>query len=201
MKRLAKQAYADRVLGGKKLVEQIKVSEWTTWLQSQPWFVAGKDNVAENFPLVVEHLLRPEAYRRSVLLDLVALKHELGPGYRAVAELVLRGLAGTILTTNFDICLPKALTTSGHTSGTSLRSIALRAILTSTRRLPARRSSGFMGKLNNTPTEILSAKHSRWIRCSLQKLSPLLDATPLVVVGYRGAEASICVTSRRRDGP
>ena len=34
---------------------------------------------------------------------------EIGAGYRHLAELVLRGLVGTILTTNFDICLPRAL--------------------------------------------------------------------------------------------
>ena len=109
VKRLAKQAYADRVLGGKTLPEQIKMSEWMAWLQGQKWFIHGDDRLAENFPLVIEHELRPEAYRRTALLDLVALKQDLGVGYRATAELVLRGLAGTVLTTNFDICLPKAL--------------------------------------------------------------------------------------------
>jgi hypothetical protein len=107
--RLAKKAYADHVRGGKAFPEEIKVSEWLSWLQDQPWFIRGEEHLAENFPLVVEHLLRPEAYRRTALLDLVALKRDIGEGYRAMAELVLRGLAGTILTTNFDICLPKAL--------------------------------------------------------------------------------------------
>src|SRR4051812_40124204 len=109
VKRLAKRAYADRVLGGKTLPEQIKMSEWMTWLQAQEWFIHGDNKLADNFPLVIEHALRPQAYRRTALLDLVALKQELGAGYRATAELVLRGLAGTILTTNFDICLSKAL--------------------------------------------------------------------------------------------
>jgi hypothetical protein len=80
-----------------------------SWLQRQKWFVSCDDRMAENFPLVVEHLLKPDAYRRRSLLDLVALRQEIGPGYRALSELVLRGLAGTILTTNFDIYLPRAL--------------------------------------------------------------------------------------------
>jgi hypothetical protein len=107
--RLAKQVYAERVLGGKTLIEQIKVSEWTDWLHRQPWFIGEAGHLAENFPLLIQHQLQPEGYRRNLLLDLVALRQELGAGYRAVAELVLRGLAGTILTTNFDVCLPKAL--------------------------------------------------------------------------------------------
>jgi hypothetical protein len=63
VKRLAKQAYADFVLGGKTPLDQIKPSEWTTSLQAQPWFIHGEDRLAENFPLVIEHLLKPEAYR------------------------------------------------------------------------------------------------------------------------------------------
>jgi hypothetical protein len=106
--RLAKQVYAELVLGGKTLIEQIKLSEWTDWLHRQPWFIGEAGHLGENFPLLIQHQLQPEAYRCNVLLDLVALRQELGSGYRAVAELVLRGLAGTILTTNFDVCLPKA---------------------------------------------------------------------------------------------
>jgi hypothetical protein len=109
VKRLAKQAYSDFQLGGKTLPEHIKTSEWTAWLHSQTWFIHGDNRLAENFTLVIEHLLKPDAYRKRALLDLTALRQDTGAGYRATAELVLRGLAGTILTTNFDVCLPKAL--------------------------------------------------------------------------------------------
>src|SRR6185437_4064531 len=81
VKRLAKQAYADFVLGGKTPVDQVKPSEWITWLQGHPWFVHGEENVAENFPLVIEYLLKPQAYRRRALLDLMALRQEIGEGY------------------------------------------------------------------------------------------------------------------------
>jgi hypothetical protein len=72
VKRLAKQAYSDFQLGGKTLPEQVKTSEWTAWLHGQNWFLRGDDRLAENFPLVIENLLKPEAYRRRVLLDLIA---------------------------------------------------------------------------------------------------------------------------------
>src|SRR5882672_5253400 len=58
VKRLSKQAYSDLKLGGKTLPEKIKTSEWTTWLQSHRWFIPGDDCLAENFPLVIEHLLK-----------------------------------------------------------------------------------------------------------------------------------------------
>src|SRR5882762_3433343 len=64
VKRLAKQAYSDLKLGGKTLPEQIKTSEWTAWLQAHTWFIRGDDRLAENFPLVIQHLLKPDDYRK-----------------------------------------------------------------------------------------------------------------------------------------
>jgi hypothetical protein len=199
VKRLAKQAYADQILGGKMLIEQIKVSEWTKWLQTQPWFVPGEDRVAENFPLVIENLLRPEAYRRRVLLDLMTLKQELGAGYRALAELVLRGLAGTILTTNFDICLPKAL----NDKRPHIRHVAEvnRAPNDFNEYSPFARAQivWLHGKAEQYTDRNLISETQALDPVLVQKLLPLLEATPLVVVGYRGAEASIMLSLLGED--
>ena len=101
-----------------------------------------------------EHLLKPDAYRKRALLDLTALRQDIGAGYRATAELVLRGLMGTILTTNFDICLPKAL----NDKQPHIRHVAevnrARTTSTSSACSRARRSSGFTAKRNSTPTAI-----------------------------------------------
>ncbi len=191
VRRLAKQVYADQILGGKTLPEQIKTSEWMTWLRDQEWFIRGDEQLAENFPLVIEHQLKPEGYRRRALLELVALRGEIGGGYRNVAELVLRGLAGTILTTNFDIGLSKAL----NDKQPHIRHV---------------------GEVNRSPNDfnefnLYSRAQIVWLhgkaeqytdrnlisetrtlgRGLVQLLSPLLESTPLIVIGYRGAEASI----------
>lgn len=191
VKRLAKQAYADFVLGGKTHPDQIKPSEWTTWLQGQSWYVHGEDKLAENFPLVVEHLLKPEAYRRRSLLDLMALRQDVGDGYRAVAELVLRGLAGTILTTNFDVCLPKAL----NDKQPHIRHVA------EVNRGPqdfnefglfAKAQIVWLhGKAEQYTDRNLISETQKLDLELIQRLAPLLEATPLIVVGYRGAEPSI----------
>ncbi len=191
VRRLAKQAYCDRVLGGKTLPEQIKLSEWMAWLQRQQWFIDDDARLAENFPLVIEHLLKPEAYRRATLLELIALRQELGDGYRAIAELVLRGLAGTILTTNFDICLPKAL----HDKQPHIRHVA------EVNRSPndfnefslfARAQIVWLhGKAEQYTDRNLISETQALDPTLVQKLTPLLEATPLIVVGYRGAEPSI----------
>jgi hypothetical protein len=109
VRRIARRYYAERVVGGRVLPEQVKTSEWMAWLNQQAWFIRDPARLPENFPLAIKHLRTPQAYRQTVLLDLIAPNGEIGSGYRHVAELVLRGLVGTILTTNFDICLPRAL--------------------------------------------------------------------------------------------
>src|SRR5713101_1246412 len=191
VKRLAKQAYADFQLGGKTLPEQIKTSEWTAWLHSQRWFVHGDDHLAENFPLVIEHLLKPDAYRKRGLLDLTSLRQELGAGYRATAELVLRGLLGTILTTNFDVCLPKALNDKqphirhvaevnrGPNDFNEFNLFAHAQIV------------WLHGKTEQYSDRNLISETQSLDPALVQTLVPLLDSTPLVAVGYRGAEPSI----------
>jgi SIR2-like protein len=191
VRRLAKQAYADLQLGGKTLPEHIKSSEWTAWLQSKPWFLHGDDRLAENFPLVIEHLLKPDAYRKRVLLDLTALRQELGVGYRATAELVLRGLMGTALTTNFDICLPRAL----NDKQPHIRHVA------EVNRAPndfnefslyARAQIVWLhGKAEQYTDRNLISETQTLDPALVQTLKPLLDSAPLVVIGYRGAEPSI----------
>lgn len=191
VKRIAKQVYADHELGGRLLPEQIKTSEWTAWLHDQGWFIHGEDRIAENFPLVIEHLLKPEAYRRRTLLDLVNLRGELGTGYRALADLVLRGLAGTILTTNFDMCLPKAL----NDKRPHIRHVA------EVNRGPddfiefnlyARAQIVWLHGKAEQYTDRNLIEETRTLGPKLlQHVTPLLNATPLIVVGYRGAEPSI----------
>lgn len=191
VKRLAKQAYADLKLGGKTLPEQIKTSEWTAWLQSHNWFIHDDDRLAENFPLVIQHLLTPDAYRKRALLELTALRGDLGPGYRATAELILRGLIGTILTTNFDICLPKAL----NDKQPHIRHVA------EVNRAPsdfnefslfARAQIVWLhGKAEQYTDRNLISETRTLDPALVQALVPLLKDAPLVVIGYRGAEPSI----------
>jgi hypothetical protein len=102
VKRIAKTAFVRHELGGRAHTSQVKYSQWMTWLSSQSWFIRGEDRLAENFPLVIEHLLRPDEFRREVLLDLMEPIHGVSIGYYHLADLMLRGLVWTILTTNFD---------------------------------------------------------------------------------------------------
>ncbi|QBK29777.1 SIR2 family protein [Roseitalea porphyridii] len=191
VRRLAKQVYAERELGGQTLPEHIKPTEWMNWLQRQDWFLHGDDRLAENFPLIIEHLLKPQAYRRRILLELMSLKGELGEGYRATADLVLRGLAGTVLTTNFDLCLPKALGEK-HPHIRHVCEVNRGPDDFNEFNLFARAQIVWLhGKAEQYTDRNLIEETRALDGKLLDCLRPLLDSAPLIVMGYRGAEPSI----------
>jgi hypothetical protein len=191
VKRIARRVFAEKFLGGKVLPEQVKTSEWRAWLSDRPWFIRDEGRLAENFPLVVRHLLEPASYRQKILLDLMRPTEAVGAGYRHLSELVLRGLLGTVLTTNFDICLPKAL--NGKLP--HLRFVA------EVWRNPA--DDREFDIFNRAQIVWLHGKAEQYSDRNLTEevasldpkligmLLPLLRSTPLIVVGYRGAEPSI----------
>ena len=109
VRRIARRGFAERAKGGAILPEQVKLSEWQTWLHSQSWFIKGEDRLAQNFAIAVEHLLEPREYRARILRDLFKPADEIGRGDRHLADLVMKGLLRTALTTSFDMALPIAL--------------------------------------------------------------------------------------------
>ncbi|MGD1213077.1 MAG: SIR2 family protein [Candidatus Acidiferrales bacterium] len=191
VKRVARRVYAERVLGGKVLPEHVKTSEWRAWLTDQPWFVSDEARLADNFPLVVQHLLKPQAYRQKVLLDLITPSEDIGSGYRHLSELVLRGLVGTILTTNFDICLPQAL----NEKRPHIRHVAeVNRAPEDFREFDIFNRAQIIwlhGKAEQYTDKTLAEEVAYLDPKLVGLLFPLLQSTPLIVVGYRGAEPSI----------
>lgn len=191
VRRIARRVFAERVKGGAVLPEQVKLSEWQLWLQSQPWFIKGEDRLAENFPLVVGHLLQPREYRARILRDLFKPADEIGSGYKHFADLIMKGLVRTVLTTNFDIALPIALherrahipyIAEVNRGPEDLREFSIfnRAQIVwlhgKAEQYTDRNSAGEVEKLDQELVNLLV---------------PMLTDSPLIVVGYRGAEPSI----------
>jgi len=192
VKLLARKVYAEREKGGSVLPHQVRQIEWTRWLEGHDWFNTDPERLADNFPLVVQHLLRPQDYRRRQLgLLLQSTIEGVSPGYKALSDLVLKGLVRTVLTTNFDACLPTALG-------------SLRPHLSQ------------ISEVNRTPDDlrefdIYSRAQIVWLHGRVesyadknlieetaaldphlkQLLIPFLRSSPLIVMGYRGAEESI----------
>ncbi len=191
VKRIARQVYAERVAEPGITPEMVKTSEWLDWLKRHEWFIEGEESLAENFPLVVKNLLQPRAYRQRVLLELINPLEDLGSGYRHLAELVFRGLIGTVLTTNFDECLPQAL----NEKRPHIRYIAeVNRGPNDFREFDLFNRAQIVwlhGKAEQYTDKALAEETASLDPHLVSQIGPLLHSTPLIVVGYRGAEPSI----------
>ncbi len=110
VKRIAKAAYAKNVKGMDWRVCQVPLSDWTSYLHNQPWFLSDEARLAENFPLAVENLLLPKEFRRRFFEDMISPPNGINEGYQHLAELIQRGLCWTVLTGNFDHLIVEAIT-------------------------------------------------------------------------------------------
>lgn len=191
VKRIAKAAYIRQELGGKVHPAQVKLTQWLPWLQRQDWFIQGDERLAENFPLAVEHLLRPDEFRREVLLDLMQPLNGVSAGYHSLADLMLRGLVWTVLTTNFDPCFPQALRAKqphlkqfaqvnrGRNDFAEFSVMGRRQLIWLHGCAEQYTDCNERDEVSHLDTQLVS------------RLRPLVDDSPLVVIGYRGAELSV----------
>jgi hypothetical protein len=191
VKQIARIVYSERKLQGARPPERVRPTEWEPWLQQQPWFNRASTSLAENFPATVEHLLVPAELRKRVLLEIMNPGNGISSGYGVLADLVMRGLVRTILTTNFDPCLPEAL----RARHPHIKHIA------EVNRGP--QDYGEFDVFNKCQIVWLHGKAEQYCDKNsrgeigslddslIQLLRPLLRASPIIVLGYRGAEPSI----------
>lgn len=201
VRRLARRVYAEKFKGGSIPPEQVKLSEWQTWLHNHGWFVKGEDRLGENFPLVVENLLTPREYRARILRDLFQPSNGIGSGYKSLAGLVMKGLARTILTTNFDTALPIALNerrphiphigeVNRHKGDLAEFNLFSRAQII-----------WLHGKAEQYSDKNAAGEVEKLDSDLIEKLVPMLADAPLIVVGYRGAESSIMESLLAQNAP
>ena len=191
VRQIARLVYSERVLKNSRPPERVKPSEWESWVQTFDWFIPGPDRLAENFPLVVENLLVPAEFRKRVLIDLMRPVNGISVGYKILADFVMRGLVHTVLTTNFDTCLPDALRE---------RQPHIRHIY------EVNRAVGDYDQFNVYSRCQIIWLHGRAEQYSdknaagetgaldkglLSRVRPMLDASPIIVIGYRGSEPSV----------
>ncbi|HKY35330.1 MAG TPA: SIR2 family protein [Polyangiaceae bacterium] len=191
VRQIARLMYSERELKNARPPERVKPSEYESWLRGFTWFIPGPDRLAENFPALVEHLLVPAEFRKRVLLDLLRPVHGISNGYKLLADFVMRGLVRTVFTTNFDTCLPDAL----RERQPHIRHVS-----------EVNRSPGEYDQFNvyskcqiiwlHGRAENYSDKNAEGEIGSLDPklvslVRPMLNASPIIVVGYRGSEPSI----------
>lgn len=191
VRHIARLVYSERVLRGSRPPERVKPSEWESWLRSFEWFLSGSENLAENFPLVVEHLLVPAEFRKRVILELMRPVNGISTGYKCLADLVMRGLIRTILTTNFDTCLPDALRERQphirHVSEVN-RYPGDYDLFTIYNRCQV---IWLHGRAEHYSDKNAAGETGTLDPQLITRARPMLDASPVIVIGYRGAEPSV----------
>lgn len=190
-KEIAREAYARQVLGRDAKLANPKLTDWLPWLQKQPWFIAGEERLADNFPLAVEHLLRPDEFRREILTEMIKPRYGINSGYRALAKLVHRRLCWTVLTTNFDHNIVEALREQrphipeivevNRTDDDLVRF----SVYNRCQVIYLHGAVEFY-RDKNLPQEV-----ERLDERLVQLVRPLLRDSPLIVIGYRGGEPSV----------
>jgi hypothetical protein len=169
----------------------VSPSEFMNYLESQAWFAPyGLAKLAEAFPDAVKYMLTPQRFRKEFLKRMVR-ETTLNDGYKYLAKIVQRRLCKTILTTNFDQLIVKGLrelepsiedieeikndddSVALDIHSQSCQIVYLHGVV-----------ENYSDKITQTETQRLDQK-------LLNSLRAMLNFSPLVVVGYRGAEQSI----------
>ena len=186
--RAAKWAYC-KANGRSPMDPGVVDSDWLPWLEDQSWFKQGA-SLADQYPTAIDHLLGIANDKREFFEQLISRGVQPREGYRALARILDNGWISTVLTTNFDHCLSRA---------TILEAVPPHLVEI--------RTSSDWSRFNVSPSnpqlirihgsvEHYSDKNLERDVAHLdpdivERLKPLLRDHPLIVVGYRGMEASV----------
>ena len=164
-------------------------SDWQPWLHDQPWFRTGI-SLADQYPTAIDNLLGITEDRREFLEDLIHPGVPPSEGYEALARIMANGWVSTVLTTNFDQCLHRAAIIIGqphHIVEIRTPSDWPRFSIS-----PSHPQLVYMhGSVEHYSDKNLAREVETLDQEVVERLRPLLRDHPLVVVGYRGMEASI----------
>ena len=168
----------------------IRRSDYWPWLTAQPWY---KPNVAPGdlYPDAIDNLLGVKSDRREFFEQLIN-PPEVPPsrGYVALTQILHQGWVSTVLTTNFDQCLERAAIQ--HNRPHRLVSISTPADYIMFSSVPQDPQLIFLhGSVKHYTDRNLTDEVQSLDEQLVDRLKPLLRDHPIIVVGYRGAEASV----------
>jgi hypothetical protein len=190
VRRIAVACFSDQNGNGwkdpKATPEQVK-----EFLLKQEWFEKFKDKpLAEVFPAAVDHLLTPRGFRRDFLRHMLQ-SPVISSGYRHLGNLVQRGLCKTILTTNFDTKIKDALD-SFRPAIQSIDEInKAKGDIVALDLFSPCQIIYLHGVVEYYTDRIVDEETTALNDDLVENLRHILKDSPLIVVGYRGAEKSI----------
>jgi hypothetical protein len=168
----------------------IRRSDYWPWVTAQSWYKADV-GLADLYPHAIDNLLGVKSDRREFFEQLIN-PPEIPPsrGYVALTQILHQGWISTVLTTNFDQCLEKA--SIQHNRPHRLVSISTPADYIMFSSAPQDPQLIFLhGSVKHYTDKNLADEVQTLDGQLVDRLKPLLRDHPVVVVGYRGAEASV----------
>lgn len=168
----------------------IRRSDYWPWLTAQPWYKANV-GAGDVYPDAIDNLLGVKSDRREFFEQLIN-PSEIPPsrGYVALTQILHQGWISTVLTTNFDQCLERAAIQ--HNRPHRLVSISTPADYIMFSSAPQDPQLIFLhGSVKHYTDKNLTDEVQSLDAQLVDRLKPLLRDHPVIVVGYRGAEASV----------
>ncbi|MCG8608518.1 SIR2 family protein, partial [bacterium] len=164
-------------------------SDWQPWLEAQSWF--KKDTgLADQYPVAIDNLLGISNDKREFFEHIINRGVKPSAGYHALARIMDNGWITTALTTNFDHCLHKAVILEA--APPHLVEITTPSDWVRFNASPANpQLIHIHGSVEHYSDMNLAKEVASLDPAVVERLRQLLHGHPLIVVGYRGMEASV----------
>ena len=159
------------------------------WLKQKPWFCTKK-NLEDLFPVVVKNILNVPSERQDYLNQFVRSNVIPSRGYEGLVNLMNRGFIETILTSNFDQCISKAM--EKFKIPQKINIIETQSDMVKFSTAPLIPQLIYLhGSIDHYTDKVIETDVHKLEDTLLENIPTLLRDHPLIVVGYRGAERSI----------
>ena len=167
----------------------IRQSDYRPWLTAQSWYRPDV-TLAELYPDAIENLLPVKSDRRQFFDNLINPGIPPSKGYEALTQILHQGWISTVLTTNFDHCVERAAILNNRPHRlVSINTPDDHVMFSS---VPHDPQIVFLhGSVKHYTDKNLTAEVQALNPALVRRLAPLLHGHPTIVVGYRGAEASV----------
>ncbi len=168
----------------------IRRSDYWPWLTGQPWYKPDL-SPADLYPDAIDNLLGVKSDRREFFEKLInPIEVPPSRGYVALTQILHQGWISTVLTPNFDQCLERAAIQQNRPH--RLVSISTPADYVMFNSAPQDPQLVFLhGSVKHYTDKNLTDEVQSLDPLLVDRLRPLLRDHPVIVVGYRGAEASV----------
>lgn len=167
----------------------IRRSDYWPWLTAQHWY-RGDLSSADLYPDAINYLLGVKSDRREFFEELINPDVPPSRGYVALTQILHQGWISTVLTTNFDQCLERSAIQLNRPH--RLVTISTPADYIMFNSAPHDPQLVFLhGSVRHYTDKNLTDEVQALDPPLVDRIRPLLRDHPVIVVGYRGTEASI----------